>query len=150
MYKSPHTRALVPLFHRTCRNSLSTNLVLFGTNDMSARCTGVTDAELHTSITHVPAKLSDYELLSTCGDEQAKNFSTHALRLCTFQHQKRRTSYIYVTTASETLDCFPTCSDSNAESRLHDVSNCSLTFRVISSPAHVRQHCPRSYRSHAC
>ena len=150
MYKSPHTRALVPLFHRTCRNSLSTNLVLFGTNDMSARWTGVTDDDLHTSITHVPAKHSGYELLSTCGDEQAKNFPTHALRLCTFQHLQRRTSYIYVTAASETLDCFPKCSDSNAESRLHDVSNCTLPLRVISLPAHVRLHCPPSYTSHAC
>ena len=62
---------------------LNVNLIQFHTNVVSALYPGV--AGTHASITHVLAKHfsththSGYELFSTYGDEQAENFSTHAL-----------------------------------------------------------------------
>jgi len=89
----PHpTRALMSvsnsLFHHTCKNLLSVNLIQLHTNVVSALYSGV--AGTHDSITHVLAKHFSthtqlgYELFSTYGEEQAENFSTHALGAMNF------------------------------------------------------------------
>jgi len=111
----PHpTRALMsvsnPLFHHTCRNLLSVKAIHLHTNVVSALYSGV--AATHASITHVQAKH-----FSTYTHTRAMNFSApmamNRLRtflhmhsgLWTFQHLRRTTSYIYVTSpATLTLD----------------------------------------------